>query len=61
MRELMERLANLTPKRLSDLAGRLFFDTPVTVSAIGPVGELLSIPDMVHTLGRNGGRTAAAE
>ncbi|MBV1759859.1 pitrilysin family protein [Hoeflea sp.] len=59
--ELMERLANLTPKRLSDLAGRLFFDTPVTVSAIGPVGELLSIPDMVHTLGRNGGRTAAAE
>ncbi|OCW55633.1 M16 family metallopeptidase [Hoeflea olei] len=59
--ELMERLANLTPQRLSDLAGRLFFDTPITVSAIGPVGNLLSIPDMAHRLGRTGGRTAAAE
>ncbi|KGF67749.1 peptidase M16 [Hoeflea sp. BAL378] len=59
--ELMERLANLTPKRLSDLAGRLFFDTPITVSAIGPIGNLLTIPDMAHTLGRHGGRTAAAE
>ena len=59
--ELMERLANLTPKRLSDLAGRLFFDTPITVSAIGPVDKLLSINDMAQTLGQHGGRTAAAE
>jgi predicted Zn-dependent peptidase len=38
--ELMERLANLTPQRLSDLAGKLFFDTPITVSAIGPVDAI---------------------
>ncbi|MDF1608561.1 pitrilysin family protein [Hoeflea sp. YIM 152468] len=59
--ELMERLANLTPQRLSELAGRLFFDTPITVSAIGPVDNLLSISDMAQTLGQHGGRTAAAE
>ena len=59
--ELMERLANITPKRLSDLAERLFFNTPITVSAIGPVGNLLTIPDMADALGRHGARTAAAE
>lgn len=59
--ELMERLANLTPQRLSELAGRLFFDTPITVSAIGPVDNLLSISDMAQTLGRHSGQTAAAE
>jgi len=59
--ELMERLANLTPQRLSDLAGKLFFDTPITVSAIGPVDKLLTVSDMARTLGQHGGRTAAAE
>lgn len=59
--ELMQRLADITPQRLSDLAGRLFFETPITVSAIGPVEKLLAIPDMVHALGQRGGRTAAAE
>lgn len=59
--ELMERLANITPKRLSDLAGRLFFGTPITVSAIGPVGNLLPIADMGQTLGQHGSRSTAAE
>ena len=34
----MERLAGITIDRLTDLAGRLFFDTVPTLSAIGPVG-----------------------
>lgn len=59
--ELMERLANITPQRLSELAGRLFFDTPITVSAIGPVGQLLSRADMASALGQTGARPAAAE
>ncbi len=59
--ELMERLVNITPKRLSDLAGKLFFETPITVSAIGPIDKLLPLPDMAHALGQRGGRTAAAE
>ncbi|WP_412051538.1 MULTISPECIES: M16 family metallopeptidase [unclassified Hoeflea] len=59
--ELMERLANITPKRLSDLAGHLFFDTPISVSAIGPVGKLLPISDMAQSLAQHSGRTAAAE
>jgi hypothetical protein len=48
--ELMERLANLTPQRLSDLAGKLFFDTPITVSAIGPVDALHSVSSMAGIL-----------
>ncbi|MCY0150541.1 insulinase family protein [Hoeflea sp. G2-23] len=59
--ELMERLANITPKRLSDLAGRLFFDTPISVSAIGPVDKLLPMSEMAQSLAQHGGRTAAAE
>jgi len=59
--ELMERLVNITPKRLSDLAGKLFFETPITVSAIGPIDKLLPLSDMAHALGQRGGRTAAAE
>lgn len=59
--ELMERLENITPERLSDLAQRLFFDTPITVSAIGPVDNLLAVKDMALSLSHNGGRSAAAE
>jgi predicted Zn-dependent peptidase len=59
--ELMERLENITPERLSDLAQRLFFDTPITVSAIGPVDNLLAAKDMALSLSHNGGRSAAAE
>jgi hypothetical protein len=58
----MERLENMTPQRLSDLAGKLFFDTPITVSAIGPVTQSHVGPDMAQSLlGQDGGRTAAAE
>ncbi|WP_377292771.1 M16 family metallopeptidase [Rhizobium sp. SG2393] len=39
--ELMERLSSITVERLTDLAGRLFFDTAPTLSAIGPL-ELLA-------------------
>lgn len=59
--ELMERLENITPERLSDLAERLFFNTPVTVSAIGPVSNLMPVKDMTDSLAQNGSRTAAAE
>ncbi len=37
--ELVERLANLTVERLTDLSSRLFSTTP-TVAAVGPVGTL---------------------
>lgn len=57
--ELMERLANITPKRLSDLAGRLFYGTPITVSAVGPIENLLKVSDMAQTLAQHGGRAAA--
>ncbi|MCY0094181.1 M16 family metallopeptidase [Hoeflea ulvae] len=59
--ELMERLANITPKRLSDLSEKLFFETPITVSAIGPIDTLMPVTEMAHALGQRGGRTAAAE
>ncbi|WP_422373084.1 M16 family metallopeptidase [Hoeflea sp.] len=59
--ELMERLENITPERLTDLAQRLFFDTPITVSAIGPVDNLLASKDMALSLSHHGGRSAAAE
>jgi predicted Zn-dependent peptidase len=38
--ELMERLANITKERLTDLAGRLFGGPKPTVSAVGPIGTL---------------------
>ena len=37
--ELMDRLANITPERLTDLSGRLFSTGP-TIAAIGPIGTL---------------------
>jgi predicted Zn-dependent peptidase len=48
--ELMERLANLTPQRLTDLAGRLFFDTQPTLSAIGPLDQLAGLAEMREAL-----------
>ncbi len=38
--ELMDRLANITTERLTDLAGRLFGGPKPTLSAIGPIGAL---------------------
>ncbi len=58
--ELMDRLANITPQRLTDLSGRLFFDTPVTLSAVGPLDKLLPITDIAAGLTGNRVRQAAA-
>ena len=44
--EMMERLAGITTQRLTDLAGRLFFDTVPTLSAIGPVEKLAPLSDI---------------
>ncbi len=59
--ELMERLAAITPDRLTDLAERLFFDTPMTISAVGPVVPLMALSDMSATLAGRNMRPAAAE
>ena len=47
--EMMDRLSNLTVERLTDLSARLFTSKP-TVTAVGPVGELVpfeTINDML--------------
>ncbi|QPC87032.1 insulinase family protein [Mesorhizobium sp. NBSH29] len=49
MEELVDRLANLTTERLSDLSGRLFSTKP-TVAAIGPVGSLAPYETIRDTL-----------
>jgi predicted Zn-dependent peptidase len=49
--ELMQRLSDITTTRLNDLAGRLFFNTTPTLSAIGPVEQLASIDTIIHSLG----------
>jgi predicted Zn-dependent peptidase len=48
--ELMERLSGITIERLTDLAGRLFFDTVPTLSAIGPVEKLAPMGDILGAL-----------
>ncbi|NKN39402.1 insulinase family protein [Agrobacterium sp. a22-2] len=48
--ELMERLESITVDRLTDLAGRLFFDTAPTLSAIGPVEQLAPMHNIVGAL-----------
>lgn len=58
--ELMDRLANITPRRLTDLSGRLFFDTPVTLSAVGPLDNLLPLADIASNLAGNRVHQAAA-
>jgi len=48
--EMMERLEGITVKRLTDLAGRLFFDTVPTLSAIGPLEHLAPMEDITASL-----------
>ncbi|MGV8936302.1 MAG: M16 family metallopeptidase [Allorhizobium sp.] len=48
--EMMERLASITPQRLTDLAGRLFFDTTPTLSAIGPLDRLAPLDEIMGSL-----------
>ena len=40
----------LLTERLTDLAGRLFFDTAPTLSAIGPVEHLVSLDEIAGAL-----------
>ncbi|WP_454287892.1 M16 family metallopeptidase [Rhizobium arsenicireducens] len=55
--EMMERLAGITPQRLTDLAGRLFFETTPTLSAIGPLTHLAPMHEISGAL--SAGRTAS--
>jgi predicted Zn-dependent peptidase len=48
--EMLERLEGITIERLTDLAGRLFFDTVPTLSAIGPLEQLAPMEDIVTSL-----------
>jgi len=58
--ELMERLSNITPQRLTDLSGRLFLDSRITLSAVGPLDNLVLLADIVDHLTGSGMRQAAA-
>jgi predicted Zn-dependent peptidase len=48
--EMMERLEGITVERLTDLAGRLFYDTVPTLSAIGPLEQLAPMEDITASL-----------
>ncbi|TCL75950.1 pitrilysin family protein [Rhizobium sp. BK251] len=48
--EMMERLEGITIDRLTDLSGRLFFDTVPTLSAIGPLEQLAPMEDITASL-----------
>ncbi|AHG44370.1 peptidase M16 [Rhizobium leguminosarum bv. trifolii CB782] len=48
--EMMERLEGITIDRLTDLAGRLFYDTVPTLSAIGPLEQLAPMEDITASL-----------
>ena len=58
--ELMERLSGITTERLTDLAGRLFFDTRPTLSAIGPLDTLAPLSDITASLTRGVARQKSA-
>nr|CAD6422453.1 insulinase family protein [Rhizobium sp. Q54] len=59
--EMMERLEGITTQRLTDLSGRLFFDTAPTLSAVGPIEKLASMEEIVGSLrpAATGARRAA--
>lgn len=44
--EMMERLVNITPARLTDLAERMFFGQKLTLSAVGPIDQLVSLAEI---------------
>ncbi|ENN93361.1 M16 family metallopeptidase [Bartonella bovis] len=48
--EMIERLELITPKRLTELATRLFINSKPTLAAIGPVGRLINFDDLTSTL-----------
>ncbi|AJY46377.1 M16 family metallopeptidase [Martelella endophytica] len=51
--EMMMRIENITPKRLTDLAGRTFFDAMPTLSAIGPLEQLSPLDAIIEELSLN--------
>jgi predicted Zn-dependent peptidase len=58
--ELMQRLSDITTDRLTDLAGRLFFNQVPTLSAIGPVDDLTGYENIIQSLtGAQAHKTAA--
>jgi predicted Zn-dependent peptidase len=46
MQETMDRLSAITPQRLTDLAGRMFSTTPMTLAALGPIDNLAAIENL---------------
>ena len=53
-KDVLERLAAITPDRLTDLSERLFFSGKPTVSAIGPLDKMASATDILSSLSRRG-------
>lgn len=58
--ELLDRLDKLTVDRLRDLAGRLFTSSAPTVSAIGPVDQLMDIDTIRSELASGGAESQRA-
>ncbi len=58
--EMMQRLAGITPQRLTDLAGRLFFETAPTLSAIGPLEHLAPMDEIAGALSASRGGSLKA-
>lgn len=58
--EMMERLEGITIERLTDLAGRLFYDTVPTLSAIGPLEQLAPMEDITASLSVSAPKTMQA-
>jgi predicted Zn-dependent peptidase len=58
--EMMERLEGITVERLTDLAGRLFYDTVPTLSAIGPLEQLAPMEDITASLSVSAPKTKQA-
>lgn len=57
--ELNDRLAAISPERLTDLAGRMFHGSNPTLAAVGPVGKIMRQQEIVQQLA--GSAATAAE
>ena len=51
--ELLDRLSKIDGARLRDLAGRMFQDTPLTLSSVGPVQHLPTRDEIARSLRRS--------
>ena len=50
--ELMERLDAISPKRIQDLAARLFLETVPTIAAVGPIDSVPNQAELAAQLKR---------